>query len=259
MAGIYRVTAENGRDHKYEIHVLAGAENVASELRAYLSKLPEESKPTFDQFLNSQEMSYARAISEENCKRIGYAVARALKVNISQIRSEMSFTPASTSFAKPLRAEPKINQPVSSIMRVEYPQRVAVAVFSGVTPIQRCSDRFVVAGSAYDANIGFRMPMDRDQRIDSLGLPVMMARTKPSDALSPLAPKEVAHRTQHLIWEGKLPSGMHPSAHPEAFASPIGRSFLDTMEKHGWSRKEHFDSAVPVLVKISNPMMKRGK
>ena len=273
FAGIYKRLAPNGRDYKYEIHVMAGADNVARELRTWVNQQPVDKRMTWGAFLDSDEASYARSAAENNAKRIGYAVARACRVSVASSVDSMS----KPDDARATRAEPSISQPLSSIEHCVFPQHQAVAVYSGVTPASYCGaaasgcgGSFLTVGNAYDPAIVFNMA--HGAPTDPMGMPAVAARIPlagPAGGGGTEA-RELAERMSHLIWEspagtiGASASGpaafggeAHPDAHPDAFQSIKSAVFMDAMAQHGWDRKAHFDQAVPVLVKVSNPALRR--
>jgi hypothetical protein len=259
-AGIFKQLAPNGRDTTYSIHVMTGAENIASELRTWVNQQPADKRLTWGDFIKSDEVSYAMATAENNAKRIGYAVARAAQVRVPHVVDEMSKVPDGSAFGKASRAEPKLSQPVSCMMRYTYPQRQAVAVYSGVTPANQCKSTFLAVGSAYDPIVQFNMV--RDGSIDPMGIPALAPHKVGEDLSDETAGDDPQERVSHLLWEGKLASPVgaavvHPDAHPNAYESVTGEAFLDAMVEHGWTRKANYSQYVPVMVKISNPDQRR--
>jgi hypothetical protein len=263
-AGIYKQLAPNGRDTTYSIHVMTGAENIASELRSWVNQQPADKRLTWSDFIKSDEVSYAKATAENNAKRIGYAVARAAQVKIPHLVDEMSKVPEGSAFGKASRAEPKLSQPVSCMMRYTFPQRQAIAVYSGVTPADQCKSAFLAVGSAYDPIVQFNMV--RDGSVDPMGIPALAPHRVDEDLSDKTAGEDPQERISHLLWEGNLaPSTLgqaeartvHPDAHPNAYDSVTGEAFLDAMVEHGWTRKANYTQYVPVMVKISNPDLKR--
>lgn len=57
-----------------------------------------------------------------------------------------------------------------------------------------------------------------------------------------------------IVWEGE--STLHKDLAPGAHYL-VDKPFLAAMQKLGWKRENERDAMIPVLIKISNPELKR--
>lgn len=243
FAGVFKQT--RGRDTRYFIAVQAGAPMAARQLRERLIK----KDLTFEQLLSDKDYNYAQYLSQRNCERLAFNMARALKVPVRSMTDMGSHAEYEYS-AKPKRAVPLYSQAISTIAPLVDNGERAVGVFSRLTPVSGKANslQFVYEGP-YNGIAVFNMAGSKGK---GHALPSHSGKLADAPALSEA---EVDKRCQDVICEGNLRD--HPDMVSDNFQAADSEEFLTEMQALGWKQQKTMNNLVPVVVKVFDPSVHR--
>jgi len=244
FAGVFKQT--RGRDTRYFIAVQAGAPMAARQLRDRLLK----KDLTFEQLLVDKDYNYAQYLSQRNCERLAYNMARALKMPIRSMTDMGSHVEHEYS-AKPKRAVPLYTQAVSTIAPVVDEGHRAVAVFSRLTPVNGKATplQFIYEGP-YMGIAVYNMTGSKGR-----GHALPSHSGKVANAQS-LPPQEIDKRCRDVIVEG-ADIRAHPDMVADNFREADADEFLAEMQELGWKQQKTMNNLVPVVVKVFDPTVHR--
>lgn len=247
FAGLFKQT--KGRDTKYYIVSQAGAPQAVKQLREKLIRNPMN----FGELLKSREYNYAHYIAKRNSERLAYNVGRALRLPMRAMADVGSAQDASRDYlANPPRAVPLHTQANSTI---EPKGNGQVAIFHRLTPVSNCAPLQFVYEGPYNGIAVFAMP-----RGGAHGLALPAHSGKISSNVNTLSQKEIQERCRGIICEGLSDVSQHPEIASEAYNSTSSEEFTQAMEGLGWRpNKALINNLVPVLLKISNPELRRNE
>jgi hypothetical protein len=244
FAGVFKQT--RGRDTRYFIAVQAGAPMAARQMRDRLLK----KDLTFEQLLSDKDYNYAQYLSQRNCERLAYNMARALKVPIRSMTDMGSHVEHEYS-AKPKRAVPLYTQAISTIAPVIDEGRKAVGVFSKLTPVSGKATplQFVYEGP-YMGIAVFNMAGSKGK-----GYALPSHSGKHANG-KPLPAAEVDKRCRDVIVEG-VDVRAHPDVVSDNYNEADSDEFLAAMQELGWKQQKTMNNLVPVVVKVFDPSVHR--
>lgn len=237
FAGVFKQT--KGRDTRYYIAVQAGAPLAAKQLREKLLK----KNLTFEQLLVDKDYNYAQYLSQRNCQRLAYNVARALKVPIRTM-TDMGAHSEHEYSAKPKMAVPLYMQPVSSIQTVIHDDSTQkVAIFSKLTPVANSARYQFVYEGPYNGIAVF----DMNGKGKGHALPAHSGKVKGAPLLKPT---EVENRCRDVFCEGDI--SKHPDMLSDNYQEVNSEEFLQEMKELGWNQKRTLNNMIPVTLKVFN-------
>ena len=243
FAGVFKQT--RGRDTRYFIAVQAGAPVAAKQLRERLIK----KGLTFEQLLVDKDYNYAQYLSQRNCERLAYNMARALKVPIRSM-TDMGAHAEEEYSAKPKRAVPLYTQSISTIKPIVHDAQRVVGVFSKLTPVADSAPLQFVYEGPYNGIAVFNMA----GRGRGHALP---AHSGKIDAPMPLPPQEVERRSKDVICEGGAVQEHFDIKNDTFRAAGESEEFLSAMQDLGWKQQKTMNNLVPVIIKIFDPTVHR--
>ena len=87
-----------------------------------------------------------------------------------------------------------------------------------------------------------------------IGFPASTGR---NHKLGKVSEKTLRERSKGVVWEQRI-GNSHPDVHPGRFGKIDGK-FLNEMKELGWKQDgiDNRSTFIPVLIKISNPELKR--
>lgn len=244
FAGVFKQT--RGRDTRYFIAVQAGAPMAARQLRERLIR----KNLTFEQLLDDKDYNYAQYLSQRNCERLAFNMARALKVPVRSM-TDMGAHAEEEYSAQPKRAVPLYSQAISTIAPIVDNGQRAVGVFSRLTPVSGKSNplQFIYEGP-YNGIAVFNMAGGKGR---GHALPSHSGKVDNAPALSDA---EVDKRCRDVISEGRN-LREHPDMLRDNFQAADSDEFLSEMQALGWKQQKTMNNLVPVVVKVFDPSVHR--
>jgi len=242
FAGVFKQT--KGRDTRYFIAVQAGAPMAAKQLRERLLK----KNLTFEQLLVDKDYNYAQYLSQRNCERLAFNMARALKVPIRSM-TDMGAHAEEEYSAKPKRAVPLYTQAISTIAPVVQDSQKMVAVFNKLTPVAGAAPLQFIYEGPYNGIAVFNM----NGKGRGHALPAHSGKVLNAPALSAA---DVDKRCRDVICEGADIS-QHPDMVADNFRLVDSEEFLTEMESLGWKQQKTMNNLVPVVIKVFDSSVRR--
>lgn len=257
MVGVFKIMEPNGRDAQYYMAVKSSIPEVAQEFKQDIARSDE--KLTFSDLVDDRRLHFIDYLGRRNAYRLMFAAARSLGVAIPFGPDHDHYVPPThavgddNNVAVPMRAEPEHIHAISSIEPLSQGGHERIAVYNGVAPSTQCEDECFTYVSPYDGIVRFNM----NGNGRGLALPVVTGKKTPSTDTSEVA-SEIKKRAEQssIVWEQQEKYPEHVALHPEAHHL-VDRDFLRSMQQSGWSREDERDIMIPVLIKISNPTLKR--
>lgn len=251
--GIFKKLADNHRDNDYYVVVQAGAPVACREFKRGI--LHREHR-TFEELMFDPAYNFTKNIARRNAERLAYCAARAVGCDILKEPDVSAFTPHSY-IAQPYRATPRVGlcQTVSSIEPISWGGKRHAAVYHKVRSMNRSQESCFVTAGPYDGVTIFNMR----GKTTGLGVPVSTGiRNRNVDA-SKVNEEEMEKRARGFTWE-KQTSAYHPELLPGKHAR-VDDEYLEKMKQLGWKQKgiNNRTTLIPVIVKLSNPEIKRAK
>lgn len=249
FVGLFYSLQPDGRTKDYYIAAKAGVPLACQQLRKYLI----EKNMTFKDLVNDNAVSYVKYLAERNAKRLVYNAARVLSLPIQNEIDHSAYIPEEEEHgAKPFRAVPDYIQSIYTIQPIIYAKQDAVGIFNDVTPVSECNrsgvNHFFVCANPYEGI--YMYPMNNNTK--GFGLPANTGKRVVIESKK----QQVEQRAKNgVIWENKK-SDYHPDLEPDAFHN-VDNTFESAMEESGWNRQNRRLHLVPVIIKISNPELKR--
>lgn len=273
-AGIVKGMHENHEDCDYYVVARAGAPYACAELRAMVADSTDASAGrtpmTWSEFDMCDETSAVRANAQINARRLAYNVGLACRVVVTNVQDGEACGDTQPSMALGAKM---VCQRISTVdeLRVADPQHVpggrCIAMFNEVTPAYRVQDGLFVVGSGADVMLRFNMseflPTDVGVPCTTgrhAQLPDTPMQAKERVERDPELKKRHAKAAKRFIWEGKSNLPFHPDINPDSHYSALPKrdhTFVNAMCALGWDRSAEFDKFYPVLIKLSNPYLKR--
>jgi hypothetical protein len=241
--GVYKQISYDTHDTSYFI---VSKTNVGSVYRDFKKKILNDNK-TFQDVVNDPSYSFAKYIAVRNAERLAYSTAKTLGVGISTIPDSNAFTELSY-IARPFKAVPVNGCCVlfSTLAPTSFKGKPCIGLFNSVTPSTKVSDEHFVNAGPLNGITVFNMHSDAVGR----AIPLTTKMLSTSDQSS--SPSMNKKMKDCIVYEGKkLP--IFP------IQSKVNNEFLKEMTKMGWKQEgvDNRKSFIPVLVKISNPKIKK--
>jgi hypothetical protein len=263
--GIYKSIDEDG-DHgneqtSYYLVACGGAEKACKDLQKHIETNLEsienwENGYTYNDLKLSPEYGYVKDVCATNVTRmLNHAAADAFEIEIPTAKY-YNVNLNLNKHAYPLQAMVETLQPINTIMDSSD----NVVVYKDTIPsdfIKKNRPLYVLEGPAdpiYRFNSGLThlkhgFPASTGRKVP---LPENISQIKSEIAQN----KTYIERNKKVFFEGSNP---HPDLISGSFnkvATKHDRTFLDNLQKLGWSEKDNFfEKLIPVCVKISNPFL----
>lgn len=263
MVGVYKVMEANGRDARYFLAVRSSIPEVVNRFKQDLgrSEAMVNGEMTFEHLINDKRLHYVDYLGRRNGYKLMYSAMKTLKVAAPFGGDGDHYVPAQNtddSTARPMRAEPESVHAITTITPLIQGGHERIAVYNGVTPSTQCGEKFFTYVSPYDGIVQFNM----EGNGTGLSMPVLTGRrsvdskTKSDDEME----DEIIRRAKQssIIWEQSAKYPAHPDLHPEGHYN-VDKAFLRSMQQSGWKRENERDHMIPVLLKISNPALRRPR
>lgn len=272
-AGVIKSIHENGEDCDYWAAVRSGSPVACQEIKQMVAKAADSGKPmTWKDFELRDEVSAALANAKNNACRLAFNVALACGVGIEAGPDNLAHGKTKPSMADGVVL---MAQPLSTVELVTtHKEKRAVdgqciGLFNEVTPKHKMPQNyfFVLSNGA-----GPTLQFDTTKfKPSDMGIPCTTGRNAPLPPTAQDANARVANGDERIkqryakgakrfVWEDRDTLQYHPDMHPESHYSPLPRrdpALMDQMCELGWNRRGFYTTFYPVLVKLSNPYMKR--
>lgn len=259
--GVYKVMEPNGRDARYYLAVKSSIPEVVQKFKQDLARSGEGTQMTFGNLIDDKRLHYVDYLGRRNGYKLMYAAMKALGVGVPHGVDGDHYVPAQksdASTAPSMRAEPEHVHAVTTIEPIIQGGHERIAVYNGLAPSHQCGEKCFTYVSPYDGIVRFNM----NGRSTGLALPVVTGRKTPQSvegsAQGGASEADILKRAQQssIIWEQSAKHPAHPDLHPDSHHQ-VDKDFLRSMQQSGWNREHERDLMVPVLLKISNPALRR--
>jgi len=259
VVGVYKVMEPNGRDARYYLGVKSSIPEVVHRFKQDLARSPEmqQGTMTFGDLMDDKRLHYVDYMGRRNGYKLMYAAMKALGVGAPHGVDGDHYVPAQRhdSTAKPMRAEPEHVHAITTIEPIIQGGHERIAVYNGLAPSYQCGEKCFTFVSPYDGIMRFNMNGENT----GLALPVLTGR-RTLDGTVPVeaSQEDILKRAKQssIIWEQSAKYPAHPDLHPDAHYQ-VDKEFLRSMQQSGWKRENERDLMIPVLLKISNPALRR--
>ena len=263
VVGVYKVLEPNGRDARYYLAVRSSIPEVVHKFKQDLVRSPamQSGEMTFGDLMSDKRLHYVDYMGRRNGYKLMYAAMKALGVAIPHGIDGDHYVPAQSlqldddSTAKPMRAEPEHVHAITTIEPLIQGGHERIAIYNGVSPSHQCGERCFAFVSPYDGIVRFNM----NSNGTGLAMPVVTGRRTPETPAEDVT-EDILRRAKQssIIWEQSAKYPAHPDLHPDGHYQ-VDKPFLRSMQQSGWRREDERDLMVPVLLKISNPALRRQK
>lgn len=258
MVGVFKVMEPNGRDARY---YLAARSSIPEAVHAFKQDLARsDKKQTFGELLDDKRLHYIDYLGRRNGYKLMYSAMKSLGVAAPHGIDGDHYVPPQSHAAttQPMRAEPEHVHAITTIEPLIQGGKERVAVYNGVSPSYQCGEKCFTYVSPYDGIVKFNM----NGRGVGLAMPVVTGRRSADTHTlnAEDAEDEIMRRAQQssIIWEQSAKHAAHPDLHPEGHYQ-IDKPFLRSMQQSGWNREDEREHMIPVLLKISNPALRRPR
>jgi hypothetical protein len=253
FVGIYASLRPNGREKDYYIIARAGAPLAARELRNEL--LAGKKGITFGELLENPRVAYVKDVARRNVERLVAQAASAVCKEIGTIPDFSAYSRSGICESKPFISRDHTLQATNTIERIYHDGKPYVAVFQDVTPAETAGEQVFITAGPYDGVFAFPIGNVRGEHG---GFPTSTGQKDPNSRSKQMGGDSVLQkRARQAMWEGKVQGEkVHRDLHPEAY-HPMNREFENSLVKLGWNRADKSTRLIPVLLKLSNPDLKR--
>ena len=273
-AGVIKSIHENGEDCDYWVAVRAGSPYACQEIKQMVAKAADSGKPmTWKAFELCDEVSAACANAKNNACRLAYNVALACGVGIESGPDNLAHGKTKPSMADGVVL---MAQPLSTVEHITtHAEKRArdgqcIGLFNEVTPKHKIHHNLFVLSNGAGPTLQFDTTKFKPT---DMGVPCTTGRkallpptAQDANARVANADERIKQRyakgAKRFVWEDCDTLQYHPDLHPDSHYSPLPRrdpALVDQMCELGWNRRGFYTTFYPVLVKLSNPYMKRPK
>ena len=262
MVGVYKVMEPNGRNARYYLGVRSAIPETVHQLRCEIARTSPAEGYTYGDLADDRRLQYIEYLGRRNGYRLLWAAAQTLGVPIlngvdgSHILPPQQLALEGDASTAPRRAEPEYVQTISSIQSIIQGGTERIAVYNGVTPGKECGTEFFTYVSPYDGMVRFPL----NAKAKGLAMPVLTGRRSAKTWTKPLEQSvdDIASRAEQssIVWEQQAAHPQLRELHPEN-AMQVDRTFLRVMQQCGWDLMDRSSHMIPVLVKVSNPALRR--
>lgn len=261
--GVYKIFEPNGRDARYYLAVRSSIPEVVHKFKQDIARSPEmqDGSMTFGDLMNDKRLHYVDYMGRRNGYKLMYAAMKSLGVAAPHGIDGDHYVPAQTlqlqddATMQPMRADPEHVHAVTTIEPLIQGGHERIAVYNGLAPSHQCGDKCFTFISPFDGIVRFNM----NGNGTGLAMPVVTGRRSlPNGKSVEDAEQDILKRAKQssIIWEQSAKYPAHPDLHPEGHYQ-VDKQFLRSMQQSGWNREDERDLMVPVLLKISNPALRR--